>query len=343
MPRTLKRRSDAISRDASPSVSASPEPPRRRQRSSDDSPTPSQSAVSSAAEDDENTQAETQKKTLIKKLVRLALATEYSRIPLRRSDISTKIFKDTNSSRQFKNIFAEAQKVLQNTFGMRLVELPSKEKTSLKDRRTQATQTRASNTSSKSWILVSTLPDHYKRNPNLVQPSHADSDEIESGYTALYSFIIALIYLNNGELAEGKLERYLKRVNADSQTAFGSYEKVTQRMIREGYIEKKKDTLNGEDVISFIVGPRGKMEGGAKGLEGLVKKMCLKDAAEENEAAQMDEAELNKRLTRSLGISIGGQQQAVLEEAEEEASTDPPQDQRRSTRRRVGGDDDDYH
>ena len=223
---------------------------------------------------------------------------------------------------------------------MELVELPSKEKTSLKDRRTQATAPKSSTTtSSKSWVLVSTLPKEYKTNPTIMHPSRAPSDEIESGYTALYTFIVAVIYLNNNEIPEAKLERYLKRMNADVSTPFGSYEKVMQRMVREGYVERRKEGSSEGDVVSYVVGPRGKVEVGVTGVEGLVKAVYGDEG--------MGMTELNQRLTRSLGVSISGEAEGSGEvDGEEEGAgqreveAEQPQ-QRRSVRRRGARDPDD--
>jgi len=266
--------------------------------------------------------------TLVKKLVRLALSTEYSRTPLRRSDIS-KILTDAHS-RQFKSVFAGAQKILHETFGMQLVELPSREKTTLKDRRTQATQNavrrekesqketqskgpNGSNTSgSKSWILISTLSAAYKHSPVIAAPTRAPSQFTESTYTALYTFILSLIYLNNGALPENKLERYLKRVNADEFTPLEmSVEKLLAKMTREGYVEKRRDTSTGEEVVEWVVGPRGKVEVGAKGVAGLVKSVygfgprgleLRGDGGDGEAVVKENEEELDARLARSLGI-----------------------------------------
>jgi len=309
MPRTLKRRVEAISRDASPQRSESPEPARQRQRSSSTSASVEES---SAAEDDDGySGAAAQTANLVKKLVRLALATEYSRAPLRRGEISAKVFKETNASRSFKAVFAEAQRVLQGTFGMQLVELPSKEKTTLKDRRIQATQPKTGGSSNKSWILVSVLPKEYKTNPAIIQPSRAPSVEAEAGYTAMYSFILALIYLNNNSLPEQKLERYLRRVNAETYTPFGSLEKLLQRMSRDGYVEKRRDTSSGEEIVEWVVGPRGKVEVGVNGVIGLVKSVYgYGVAGAEDGVVKEEEEELNRKLSRSLGINISEQQPA---------------------------------
>ncbi|KAK5457189.1 hypothetical protein LTS15_004970 [Exophiala xenobiotica] len=324
-----KRRSDAISRDDPPSASASEsdnnEPRRQRQRSS--STSSAASNISSAASDAHTTNSES---TLVKKLVRLALSTEYSRTPLRRTDISAKVFKDSNArGRSFKTVFASAQRTLRDTFGMQLVELPSREKTSLKDRRKEATQTQkpSSNntTSSKSWILLSVLPPTLKNDPVIVQPTRAPTLETEASYTALYTFILALIYLNNKALTDQKLNRYLKRVNADTYTPFGALEKLLQRMVREGYVEKRRDTSLGEEVVEWVPGPRGKVEVGVNGVAGLsrrrrtavgrrTRKAKAKAKAKASEQPQrerqrvvkIEEDELNAKLSRSLGIKVAG-------------------------------------
>ncbi|KEF58486.1 uncharacterized protein A1O9_06412 [Exophiala aquamarina CBS 119918] len=321
----LKRRADAISRDPSESDPESDEPqPHRRRRSTSESS--NQSNPSSVASDHDEPTGQNQEQTLVKKLVRLALATEYSRTPLRRSDISTKLFKDSYlPSRNFRTVFDGAQKILKDTFGMELFELPSREKINLKDRRLQATQTKTSNSSTKSWILVSTLPPGYKTNPAIIQPTKAPDVGTEAGYTALYTLVISLIYLNNNSLAEQKLSRYLRRLNADTNTPFGMLDKVLQRMQKEGYIDKRRDTVMGEEVTEWFVGPRGKVEVGIRGVTGLVKsvyghgavslfKRQLDDDEEANNLAKVEGEELNAKLSRSLGVKITSDTRAAQQE-----------------------------
>lgn len=71
---------------------------------------------------------------MVKKLVRLALASEYSRQVIRRNDISQKVL-GVQGARQFKQVFAEAQSALKETFGMQMIEQPMKEKLSIGQRR----------------------------------------------------------------------------------------------------------------------------------------------------------------------------------------------------------------
>jgi hypothetical protein len=71
---------------------------------------------------------------MIKKLVRLALASEYSRQVIRRNDITLKVLGE-HGSRQFKTVFDGAQNVLKSRFGMLMVEQPLKEKVTISQRR----------------------------------------------------------------------------------------------------------------------------------------------------------------------------------------------------------------
>jgi melanoma-associated antigen len=355
MPRQLKRRSDAISRNEDDS-NEEPQPTARRQRqrssSSDHAPAPAtqrrrRQSTSTQDSDDASSRdsagpevLRATEANLIKKLVRLALATEYSRTPLRRTEISAKILKDANTTggrASFQKVFDGAQEILGDTFGMQLMELPSRDKTTLKDRRAQATQTKVSNnTSSRSWILVSTLPKELKTNPDLVQPTAAPDEDSETEYTALYTFVLSLIYLNSSSITDQKLERYLRRVNADIQTPLGMKDKLLQRMMKEGYIDKRRDTSGGEELIEWVPGPRGKVEVGVEGVMGLVKTVYGYGAVElardeqsprrhrdrsgidnsdedddetrdpaPGRLVKIEEDELNSRLARSLGIRVG--------------------------------------
>lgn len=78
---------------------------------------------------------------MVKKLVRLALACEYSRLPIRRGDISVKVLGEPGT-RKFKLVFEMAQKELRTKFGMQMEELPSREKFTITQRRGSLTSFR---------------------------------------------------------------------------------------------------------------------------------------------------------------------------------------------------------
>ncbi|KIV89288.1 hypothetical protein PV10_08866 [Exophiala mesophila] len=363
-----KRRAADISRDPSSSEDEETVRPSRRRhvQSSEEEEQEEQNNSDASVNSDLGASQigpRVHQRALIKKLVRLALATEYSRTPLRRNDITTKIFKDgsgyrAGSSRNFRAIFDGAQAILKDTFGMQLVELPAREKTSLRDRRNATTQTKSTTSTTKNWILTSILPPQLKTNPTIIQPTQAPSVPIESSYTALYTFIISLLYLNNNSLTDQKLIRYLKRVNADAQTPVGNLDKVLQRMQRDGYLDKRRDTVMGEEVVEWYVGPRGKVEVGAKGVAGLVRSVYghgavplsgrPRGAAGEGQSdapplVKMEEEELESRLLRSLGVKIDTGRKSQTQQAinvdtneEDEENDNDAHDRRRNVKTEAG-------
>lgn len=82
--------------------------------------------------------------------------------------------------------------------------------------------------------------------------------------------IYALIVLNGGKLGDGKMQRYLQRLNANVNTPLDKIDVVLARMIKQGYIEKRKENSGNEETTEWIAAPRGKIEIGNLGVEGLV-------------------------------------------------------------------------
>ena len=200
-----------------------------------------------------------------------------------------------NTGRQFKHVFREAQDQLRSVFGMELTELPVKEKVTISQKRAaQRSGTQGSSTS-KAYILTSTLPARY-RNASVLQPAQIPSTGAEASYVGLTTFIIALIYLSPSQtMSESRLEKHLKRMNADNYVLAGEKtEKVLKRMEKENYIIKVRERDGGgEESVEYVVGPRGKVEVGERGVAGLVKGVYGKKDAEADE--------LERRLARSLG------------------------------------------
>ncbi|PYH28875.1 MAGE domain-containing protein [Aspergillus neoniger CBS 115656] len=242
------------------------------------------------SDDAYDTRAPSSTDVMVKKMVRLALASEFSRLPIRRSDISVKVLGE-QGTRQFKTVFEEAQRVLQEKFGMEMMELPVKEKVTVQQRRAAQKVEKPSSTN-KSWIVTTTLPTKYRK-PEILLPSRAP---MESTYTGLYSFIIAVIVLNGGTIHEQKLERYLKRTNTDAWTPIDRTDRFLQRLCKEGYLVRNRDVDGGEEVIEYILGPRGKIEVGTKGVARLVREVYGQSEGSERD----DEFEI--RLARSLGL-----------------------------------------
>lgn len=225
--------------------------------------------------------------------MRLALASEYTRKPIRRIDITEKI--PATKGSDFKDVLENAQFALRQTFGMELVELPAKQKVTLTQRRAaQKSQGQSqSSSSNKTWVLCSILPPTYK-DATILAPSKAPTSDFEAAYIALYTFIITIIVLSGGELAEAKLDRHLKRMNAEQSTPVDKTDKLLKRMIKDGYLHMYKETSDGEEITTYLLGPRGRVEVGEVGIAKLVRQVYGSDGNDE---------ELEQKLERSLKMS----------------------------------------
>jgi len=120
----------------------------------------------------------------------------------------------------------------------------------------------------------------------------APTREAESEYTGLYSTIVSIIYLSGGSITADRLDVHLRKLNADINTPSGKTELTIQRMINHGYLQKVKDSSTGDEIVSYHVGPRGKVEIGTEGVAKLVRTVYGEDGPED----------LEKRLEASLGM-----------------------------------------
>ncbi|KAI9734421.1 MAG: hypothetical protein M1818_006809 [Claussenomyces sp. TS43310] len=232
---------------------------------------------------------------LVKKFVRYALACEYGRVPIRRDGVRDKVFGKNKAP--WKKILDATQHQLRTKFGMEMTELPLKEKVTLKDR--LASKPNQTPTSSKSYILTSTLPPAY-RSPTILRPAAIPTAGAEAAYAGLYTLIISLISLSGGKLADAKLDRYLRRLNADVNMPMDRSDQVLARMIRQGYLVRLREAVAGEEIVEWIVGPRGKLDVGHSGVRGLV-------AAAYGDAAPDD---LDARIASSLGMDASNPESA---------------------------------
>ncbi|KAL1883377.1 hypothetical protein VTK73DRAFT_8944 [Phialemonium thermophilum] len=231
---------------------------------------------------DETPRDESTESQLVKKLVRYALACEYSRTPIRREGIKEKVLGP--HGRAFKKVFAGAQEQLINVFGMEMVEFPTRDRAimSLEQKRKAGKSQTQGQATSNAYMLVSTLPSKY-RTPGIIAPSKAQSQEGEASYVGLYSTLIAIITLSGGELSDARLRRHLQRLVIDKNMpslnpnnphqATENTEVVLQRMIRHGYlIRVSENKLQGDDdSVTWHVGPRGKVEVSNEAIAGIVR------------------------------------------------------------------------
>ncbi|KAG9228846.1 MAGE family-domain-containing protein [Amylocarpus encephaloides] len=273
---------------------------------------------------------------VVKKLVRYALACEFQRLPIRRAGISEKVL--GNCSRgSFKRTFEETQKQLRSKFGMQMVELPGREKVTVKDKRGRienyfwgqrfillpaAAKTKSSTKPTASYILTTTLPLPY-RNSDIIAPSLIGSSDDEAVYIGICTMIVSYISMSpNGQVPDHRFNRFLSRMNMEQNTPLDKTTAVITRMLKQGYIWKVVDNSGDEETIDWRVGPRGKMEISNKAIQGFVKEIYGDDAPEE----------LDKRLQKSLGIEA-----RVEEEDATEASGSAEAPAERSNRQRLAG------
>lgn len=181
--------------------------------------------------------------------------------------------------------------------------------------------------------------------------------------------VIALILLSPTQaIPEAKLDRYLRRMNADvymMEGTGGKKEDVLKRMEREGYLERRREVVGGEEGVDYVVGGRGKLEVGIEGVKGLVKSVygfgsTVRDEEDEEDEAEAErrtekEQDLERKLARSLGLNerVGVKNARHAEESDivdaqtqsrtqHEANARPGPRSRGRQRRDPGEDDDDY-
>lgn len=155
---------------------------------------------------------------------------------------------------------------------------------------------------------------------------------MESAYTGLYTFIISLILLNGGTVQEQKLDRYLSRMNAETYTPVDRTDKFLQRLCREGYLLRTREMDGGDEIIEYMVGPRGKVEVGARGVAGLVREVYGRQTQAEDDDITPAEREKLEDFEFRLGRSLGFKKANGPANTQEQDESDP--EEGRSNRRR---------
>ena len=147
------------------------------------------------------------------------------------------------------------------------------------------------------WVLQTIIPEQY-RIPEAIGPSRPlekDENNKEAAYVGLYTMVIALIMIAGGRLPEGKLDRALRRMNANQTTPLDSTDKTLALMSKDGYVVRVKESTGGEETTDYIVGPRGKVEVGREGFADLIRTIYGND--------DQDPEELEKKIKRTLDVA----------------------------------------
>lgn len=142
------------------------------------------------------------------------------------------------------------------------------------------------------WTLVTTLPIEYR--DALIIPAP------DSAYSGLYTLVISMIVLSGGTLDETQFIRFMRRAHAEEYTPMGTTEKLLQRMNKDGYIVKIKDTASGEERIEYMVGPLGKVEVDKHAVANTIRKIW----------GGSDE-ELEQKIAKTLGLGGEGRSGAT--------------------------------
>jgi hypothetical protein len=117
-------------------------------------------------------------------------------------------------------------------------------------------------------------------------------------------------------------------MNADDYTPIDKTDKLLARLCKEGYLVRTREMDGGEEVIEFMVGPRGKMEVGSGGAAGLVREVYGRGRGSREEGSTQAERELRAdfeaRLRRSLGMAAVREEEQEEEEEEREQQREEP-------------------
>ncbi|KAI8820592.1 MAGE family-domain-containing protein [Fimicolochytrium jonesii] len=195
---------------------------------------------------------------MVKDLVRLALAMEQRRQPLKREDITKRVLKD--HPRAFNVVFERAQERLRSTFGMEMAELTTRDKrqtaTQAARRAATATQT-AKSTSTRSYVLRSTLTPQERA-------AVVDWGD-EEFVMVLLCIILGIILVNGKRIEEGDLTTYLKRLGLNLTSprphrTLGLISDHITTFTKHAYLDKVKTPGVDADVVEYSWGPRAKVE-----------------------------------------------------------------------------------
>ncbi|CAG8646897.1 10124_t:CDS:2 [Cetraspora pellucida] len=237
---------------------------------------------------------ETERK--IKDIVRLALASELRKVPLKRDEITRKVLHE--HSRAFTVVMNKARERLRDIFGMDLVELPAKEKKAVTSsgttRRGGANKDKSS--SSKSYALQNILPQKL-RDTDLIQWDRNGEQET----MGLLTVILSLIHVNGRVLSDDQLRHYFRTLYLENNPKF-ELDKLLPNFVKQGYLDKQKSGFADSssqaperEHVEYRWGPRAKIEMPEENLCGFIKSVYGDDVP----------SDIIKQIERASGISDG--------------------------------------
>ncbi|KAK9237655.1 MAGE family-domain-containing protein [Lipomyces kononenkoae] len=198
---------------------------------------------------------------MAKRLVRLALVGEQARNPLRRTTVNEKVL-EASHRRDFAHVFWESQNLLTSILGMKLVELPTRSVPVRGTKKRGRLAKPPSSSSSKSYILTSTLPEPFRKLDVLKPRNQGDAV-----YNGIVTTVCSIILLSGGQITSAALMKHLRTLSIHKDTPLGgqSTEDVLKLMLKHLYLEREKedDTMGldtGDSVWTYSIGPRAMVE-----------------------------------------------------------------------------------
>ncbi|KAJ3093165.1 hypothetical protein HK102_006081 [Quaeritorhiza haematococci] len=227
-------------------------------------------------------------------LVRLALASEHRRQPVRRDDINKKVLKE--HTKAFPVVLKKAQQILRDTVGMELVELPTREKRAANTGAARRAQTaKAEPAGSKAYVLRTILP--IEERETMVEWGD------QAPHMILLCLILSLIYVNGRVLASDVLYNYLRHFNLSkdksSHPHFPDLDHELAVFVKNGYLDKAKIQGTENDYYEYKWGPRAKVEFPEENVVAFMLEMY----ADANDSVR---EKLAKEIKRSAGLQLGG-------------------------------------
>ncbi|ORX57663.1 MAGE protein, partial [Hesseltinella vesiculosa] len=199
-----------------------------------------------------------------KDLVRYALACEQKKTPIRRDDIRKRILQD--HPRHFNTVFGRTQKVLQEMLGMKLIELPLREKPG--HRAKTSAEATTSHGTAKTYILCNILAGDF----DVCSITHETSDKFTM-FGVLY-IVLALVLVNEQQLSEGDLIRSLTKVGLTKSLTEDELVDMLNMFVKQGYLIRSKQSEHSDGTAQvqseYQWGPRAKAELTHKGLVNFI-------------------------------------------------------------------------
>ncbi|KAJ3410939.1 LMBR1 domain-containing protein 2 [Chytridiales sp. JEL 0842] len=186
----------------------------------------------------------------VKGFVRLALAMEHRRMPIKRDDLTKKVL--GQHARAYAAIFDRAQSILKQLFGMEMVLLPVK---SRKPAAGEAVPAGDNTANSKQYALRSTLANEERTGVSWGP---------ETPSMGLLCVILTLIHCSGRSLSDDSLMAYLGRLRIrmgdNHHHQLGSISQLFDSFVKHGYLEKAKRVGDESQGFDYRWGPRAYIE-----------------------------------------------------------------------------------